>query len=155
MERKREEKRQLDKQRKALENKETRRQLIIEITKQRDANREMKRHLKEKYRFNWQQESSESEADEDNEKENSATKRPETAESTDDLTKAYSSDDANADRKEERTKPRTTTQPRNQKGRFSKPDQPEREMKTETKKKKITTKKKQTTNISQPRLISV
>lgn len=140
----REEKRQLDEQRKTLENEETRRQLIIEITKQRDANRKMKRHLKEKYRFNWQQESSESEADEDNEKENSAMKRPETAESTDDLTEAYPSADANADRKEERTEPqtttykRTTTQSRNQKGRFSKPDQLERE---------ITTKTKSTTNM--------
>lgn len=70
LERRRDEKRQLDEQRKTLENEAIRRQLIMEVLRQRDVNRKMKKNLKEKYRFHWQQESSESESDDDNEEKN-------------------------------------------------------------------------------------
>lgn len=75
LERRRNEKRELDEQQKTLEDEATRRLLIMEVLKQRDENRAIKKHLKDKYKFHWQQESSESGSDDEEEKRAPATKK--------------------------------------------------------------------------------
>lgn len=53
LERRRNEKRELEEQKRTLEDEATRRILITEVLKQRDENRAIKRHLKDQYKFNW------------------------------------------------------------------------------------------------------
>lgn len=161
LERRRNEKRELDEQWRTLEDEATRRRLIMEVLKQRDENRAIKKRLKDKYKFHWQQESSESGSDDEEEEKAPLMKIPEIAKSIDDATEPTPSTSANTRREEKQPEARTTAskrttaQPRNQQGRFSKTLQTERETTAELKKKKPPPKKKQSTKIPQLRLISI
>lgn len=163
LERRRTEKRELDEQRRMLEDEATRRRLIMEVLKQREENRAIKQQLRDKYKFHWQQESSESESDDEIENKSLAARLPETARpivpqgTTSPTPSTSASMLREGDRPEARTtaSKRATAQPRNQQGRFSRQFQTELETTAETKKKRAPPKKKQATRLPQPKLISI